>query len=73
MDYYLIVSERGREYVLRKGSRKVLEALAKKYRAAKLFRYVRVDAIAPPGHRRHSGPGAGDEVTGGGDADAAPP
>ena len=48
MDHYLIVSEGGREYVLRKGSRAELEKLARKLRAAKLFPYVRVDTHAPP-------------------------
>jgi hypothetical protein len=68
--HYLIVSEGDREYVLRRGRRQELEALAKQLRAEKLFRYVRVDRKAPPGAGRH--PPSGGQVPGQNDAGAAP-
>jgi hypothetical protein len=72
VDYYLIVSEGDREYVLRRGPRRQLEALARKFRAARLFRYVRVDSSAPPQAPRRPPHGPGGRVAGGGDAGSAP-
>ena len=46
--YFLIVWEMGREHVLWRGQLAAVEALARKLRTARLFRYVRVDSRAPP-------------------------
>jgi hypothetical protein len=59
MHYYLIVSEGDHERVLCEGSKDDLEALAKKLRASKRFRYVRVDQSAPSAGRRHAPNGEG--------------
>jgi hypothetical protein len=52
--YYLIVAEGDQEFVLCSGRREDLEGMARQLRAEGLFRYVRVDASAPPESRRHS-------------------
>jgi hypothetical protein len=54
MPYYLIVSDGDKERVLCEGSKDDLETLAKKLRAAKRFRYVRVDQSSEPADRRHT-------------------
>jgi hypothetical protein len=57
--YHLIVSEGCREYVLCSGRRTSLEALARQFRAERLFRYVRVDVRAPQEARQPPPPGPG--------------
>ena len=56
---------------LRSGRRQDLEALASKLRAAKLFRYVRVDTRAPPKPRNHRPNGSRGASGGESDAGAA--
>jgi hypothetical protein len=60
--YYLIVAEGDHEYVLCNGRREDLEKMARQLRAEGLFRYVRVDASAPPGVGKHSPPQLGDRI-----------
>jgi hypothetical protein len=69
--WHLIVSEGGREYVLKSGSRDELEEMAQKLRAEKLFRHVRVDTSAPAGGRGHTPPGTGGAVQPPGDQGAS--
>jgi hypothetical protein len=67
--HYLIVSEGGREYVLKSGRRKVLEEMARKLRAAKLFKYVRVDTRPPPHDPRQPPHRPGGQLSGESDSD----
>jgi hypothetical protein len=73
VDCYLIIWEGGREYVLRKGNCRELEALAKKLRAARLFRYVRVDTRVPPETPLRPPHQRGGQPSGGKDPGGAPP